>query len=165
MKRTRTTAGFSLVEVTLALGVVVFCLLTVLGLLALSVNTTRGSTVQTSATNILNAVAADLESAPNLTPASTSAKGAVAETSYLYGIRVPATGAAASGAPTQLYIGDDGQVTAKASALYQLNVWTTGATTTRQETLVRLMISWPAAVPYTAAQGYVESVIALNRTE
>ena len=40
--KTRNTSisGFSLVEVTLALGVVVFCLVTILGLLAVGINST-----------------------------------------------------------------------------------------------------------------------------
>ncbi len=166
MRRHRpSTAAFSLVEVVVALGVVVFCLITVLGLLAISVNTTHDSTIQTSATNILNAVAADVESTPNVVWNYTNAavKGSVAESSAIYGIAVPASGAAATSTPTTIYVGEDGQVTTAASALYQLNVWTTGATTTQQETLVRLLISWPAAAPYTNAQGYVENVVAMNR--
>ena len=164
-KRNRHSSGFSLVEVTLALGVVVFCLVTVLGLLAVGVNTTHVSTIQTSATNILNAVAADIESTPNITPAETgSAKGSVAEASPIYGITLPASGTAASTAPTTIYIGDDGQTTTTAAtAIYQLNVWTTGATTTQQETLVRLLLTWPAAAKYTQPQGFVENVIAINR--
>ncbi len=157
--------GFSLVEVVIALGVVVFCLLTVLGLLAIGVNTTHDSTAQTSATNILNAITADVESTPNITAnySPASAKGSLAETSAIYGISVPATGTATSSTPTTLYIGEDGQVTTQAAALYQLNIWTTGATSTQQETLVRLLVSWPAAASYTRAQGYVENVVAMNR--
>jgi hypothetical protein len=43
-------------------------------------------------------------------------------------------------------------------------VWTTAATTTQQETFVRLLITWPAAAAYTSPQGFVENVIAINRT-
>jgi uncharacterized protein (TIGR02598 family) len=166
-KRTRSISGFSLVEVTLALGVVVFCLLTIMGLLALGINSTQTSAVQTSATNILTAVSADLQSTPNITAAYSpaSARGSIAETSPIYGITVPASGTTASATPTTIYIGEDGQTVASpGSALYRLTVWTTGSTTTTQETLIRLMITWPAVAPYTAAQGSVENVIALNRT-
>ncbi len=165
-KENRHRSGFSLVEVTLAMGVVVFCLVTVLGLLAVGVNTTHVSTIQTSATNILNAVAADIESTPNITAAYTpaSAKGSVAEASPIYNITLPASGTAASATPTTIYIGDDGQTaTSASSAIYQLNVWTSGATTTQQETLVRLLITWPASASYKQAQGFVENIIAINR--
>lgn len=164
-KKTSSCGAFSLVEVVVALGVVVFCLLTILGLLAEGVNTTHVSTTQTVATNLLNAVAADIEATPNLTASypPASARGAVAKTSIVYGITLPATGTAAATTPTTIYLGDDGQVTNAAAALYQLNVWTAGATSTRQETVVRLMISWPASVSYLGAQGYVENVVAMNR--
>jgi Tfp pilus assembly protein PilV len=174
-------AGFSLVEVTLALGVVVFCLVTIMGLLAVGINTTHVSTVQTSAVNILTAVASDVEAAPNITPSYTpvQAKGTKAETSLIYGIKLPAGGAGAlyatqalpAPAPTYtviqspIYIGENGQVvTTAASALYQLNFWINASTATQQETFVRLIISWPAAAAYTSAQGNVESVLAINRT-
>jgi len=164
-RKNRSSAAFSLVEVVVALGVVVFCLLTVLGLLAVGITTTHDSTAQTSATNILNAVAADVESTPNLTASypPSSARGGIAETSAIYGITVPAKGTASTPTPRTIYIGEDSQVTSATSALYQLNVWTTGATATQQETLVRLLISWPAMASYTNAQGYVENVVAMNR--
>jgi Tfp pilus assembly protein PilV len=171
--RTHAISGFSLVEVTLALGVVVFCLLTVMGLLALGINSTQTSAVQTSATNILTAIASDLQATPNITPATASAKGSVAEISPIYGITLPAAGTATPTAPTTIYIGEDGQVAGSASAaLYRLSVWTTVAATSRQETLVRLLITWPAQVAVFDAsghllanpQGYVENVVAINRT-
>jgi len=166
-KRNPSLSGFSLVEVTFALGVIVFCLVTILGLLAVGVNSTHVSTVQTSAINVLTEVTSDLESTPNITPSYSpvSAKGTVAETSPIYGIKLPASGAGASAIPTTIYIGEDGQKVATAtSALYQLNVWTNASTTTQQETFVRLLITWPAAAAYTSAQGYVENIIAINRT-
>lgn len=161
-------SGFSLVEVTLALGVVVFCLVTILGLLAVGVNTTHVSTIQTSATNILTAVASDLEATPNITPSlagAPTAKGTKAETSTIYKIKFPAGGTGTSVAVQTVYVAEDGTVATSAStALYQLNVWVRGSSSTQQETFVRMVISWPATVAYTSAQGYVENVIAINRT-
>jgi Tfp pilus assembly protein PilV len=182
-KRKNSITAFSLVEVTIALAVVVFCLVTILGLLAVGINSTQASTVQTSATNILTAVASDLEADPNITPSYSpaSAKGTVvpgtaatkftAATSYttpLYGILFPAGGAGAT-TYTKLYIGENGQTNATAAAaLYQLNVWITANNTNtvpiHQETFVRLLLTWPASVTYTSAQGYVENIIAINRT-
>ena len=171
-KRNPHTSGFSLVEVTLALGVVVFCLAAILGLLAYGANSTHVSTIQTSATNILTEVTSDVEATPNLTAIyqtanSPAAKGTIDEYSPIYSIKLPGGGSGIVAALQTIYIGEDGQLVApaaKASALYQLNVWTTASTSTRQETFVRLLISWPATVPYTGAQGYVENVVAINRT-
>ena len=171
-KQNHSRLGFSLVEVTLALGMVVFCLVTIMGLLALGITSAHAAAVQTSAANILTAVAADLESTPDPLP-----KGASAQTSPLYGITLPK---AANVTPTitsplpaptaTIYIGEDGQVVTSAnSAYYRLSVWTTasntgtGAAPIRQETLVRLLISWPALAPYAAPQGSLDNVIALNR--
>ncbi len=50
-------AGFSLVELTLALGVAAFCLIAVFGLMPVGVQTNRNATSQTRATNIAAAVA------------------------------------------------------------------------------------------------------------
>jgi Tfp pilus assembly protein PilV len=155
MKTRRSSiSGFSLVEVTLALGVVVFCLVSVFGLLAVGVSSTTASIDQTAATNILTSIAADLE--------STAKAG---QTSPVFGITLPLANAATAQVSPAIYIGEDGQKAATAAtARYQLNVWTTGSTATRQESLVRLVISWPPQAPYANAQGYVETVIALNRT-
>jgi len=167
-KRKNSISGFSLVEVTFALGVVVFCLVTILGLLALGVSTTQVSTVQTSAVNILTAVASDLQATPNtVAPASKDAKK---EFSPLYKIAVPQVLSNTSG-PTYYYINEDGSpsTTGVTGAYYRVSVWTTGAEPStpalpgNQETLVRVLITWPATVAYTSPQGYVETVVALGR--
>ena len=54
------THGFSLVEITVALGVAAFCLLSVFGLLATGLQTQRSSVQQTTATQVLSIFAADL---------------------------------------------------------------------------------------------------------
>jgi len=53
-------AAFSLVEVTLALGVAAFCLIAVLGLVPVGVQTNRNATSQTVATNIVSSVVSDI---------------------------------------------------------------------------------------------------------
>src|SRR5438477_7816618 len=60
MKHRFPTAGFSLVEVTLALGIAAFCLLTVFALIPVAALTNRNATSQTAAANIMAAVIADL---------------------------------------------------------------------------------------------------------
>ena len=52
--------AFSLVEVTLALGVAAFCLIAVFGLMPVGLQTNRNATSQTAATNIIAFVVADL---------------------------------------------------------------------------------------------------------
>jgi uncharacterized protein (TIGR02598 family) len=57
-------AAFSLVEVTLALGIAAFCLIAVFGLVPVGVQTNRNATSQTAATNILSSVIADIRASP-----------------------------------------------------------------------------------------------------
>src|SRR5438128_2540923 len=60
----RRVQAFSLVELTLALGVAAFCLLAVFGLMPIGVQTNRNATSQTRATNIIAALTADLRATP-----------------------------------------------------------------------------------------------------
>lgn len=160
--RKKSISAFSLVEVVLALGVVVFCLFSVFGLLALGVTSTQSSTAQTVGANVLTQIAADLQATPNPSP-----KGTIATNSLIYGIPIPVTasGATVTTATTNLYIADDGVATNASNSRYRLNVWTMSATTNRQETVVRLLLTWPAGATTTNAQGSVESIIAINRTQ
>lgn len=57
-------AGFSLVEVTLALGVAAFCLIALFGLLPLGIQTHQSSISQTAAASVLSSVFADLRATP-----------------------------------------------------------------------------------------------------
>ena len=147
------TRGFTLVEVTLALGIAVFCLVVVFGLLGVGMNTSSSSVEQTNASNILCAVAADLRAAP--TPTLTGTAGAASTT---YKLTLPTNSQAATGPVTQV-LDASGQPTAN-QGRYQLDVWATPGVG-RGATQVRVMVSWPpkAAVP----AGTVESVIALDR--
>jgi type II secretory pathway pseudopilin PulG len=56
--------AFSLVEVTLALGIAAFCLIAVFGLVPVGVQTNRNATSQTAATNILSSVVSDIRASP-----------------------------------------------------------------------------------------------------
>src|SRR4029077_1448246 len=62
--KTRSNCAFSLVEVTLALGVAAFCLIAVFGLVPVGVQTNRNATSQTTATNILSSVVSDIRASP-----------------------------------------------------------------------------------------------------
>jgi uncharacterized protein (TIGR02598 family) len=62
------TSAFSLVEVTLALGVAAFCLIAVLGLLPTTLKTQQASIEQTTANTISSQIVADLSAALRLPP-------------------------------------------------------------------------------------------------
>jgi uncharacterized protein (TIGR02598 family) len=67
----RFTSAFSLVELTLALGIAAFCLIGVFGLMPIGVQTNRNATSQTVATNIMAAVVSDLRATPKANTIST----------------------------------------------------------------------------------------------
>jgi hypothetical protein len=161
-------AAFSLVEVVLALGVVVFCLVTVVGLMTAGIGSSHVASEQTTLENVLTAVVTDLRSTPN-PPAATPALGpGTAQPSPVYGIPVPAAGTpvAASTAPSySVFLGSNGEkVASPATARYLLSVWTSVPGGNRQEIIVRLLFSWPAQASYVNAAGSVENVIVLNRS-
>jgi hypothetical protein len=64
-------SAFSLVEVTLALGMAAFCLIAIFGLMPAGVQTNRNAASQTAATNIMAAVVADLRATPTFNATST----------------------------------------------------------------------------------------------
>jgi type II secretory pathway pseudopilin PulG len=161
-------AGFSLVEVVLALGIVVFCLVTIVGLLAEGIGSSDTAIEQTSLENILTAVATDLRSTPNPPAATPSLGPGTAQTSPVYGIPIPAAGTAlaAPASPSfSVFLGPNGEkVASAAAARYLLSVWTSVPGENRQEIVVRLLFSWPAQAAYTQATGSVEDVMTLNRS-
>jgi Verrucomicrobium spinosum paralogous family TIGR02598 len=63
----RCSAAFSLVELTLALGIAAFCLIAVLGLVPVAALTNRNATSQTAATNIIASVIADMRATTSST--------------------------------------------------------------------------------------------------
>jgi Tfp pilus assembly protein PilV len=165
--RRRLRAGFSLIEVVLAMGVVAFCLVSIIGLLSVGIGSTDASTEQTTLANILSAVSADLRSTPNPSVAAASAATGQAAASPIYGIQIPPAGVTSSlsATPMSIYLGPNGErESSVAAARYLLSVWTSVPAGNRQEIVVRLMLSWPAVVPYASASGSVEDVMALNRT-
>src|SRR5712664_1471484 len=67
----RRVHAFSLVELTLALGIAAFCLIAVFGLVPIAVLTNRNATSQTVAKNIIAAVVADLRATSKANTTST----------------------------------------------------------------------------------------------
>jgi uncharacterized protein (TIGR02598 family) len=96
----KSPAAFSLIEVTLALGIAAFCLLTVFGLLPIGLNSTQNASEQTAVSGIATAISADFHGVALLssTGASTSQ----------FQFQIPAPGQNQSSVPHTLYFSQDG---------------------------------------------------------
>ena len=165
----RRVHAFSLVEVTLALGVAAFCLLAVFGLMPIGVQTNRNATSQTRATNILASVIADLRSTPLTTPPGG------ATTSLQYQIPIPANpvpvGSTTSVPP--LFFAEDGtfSTSIQAQSRYQVNITflptspNPNGSNTHLPTLADVKLTWPAAADPTTTtpSGSAEMFAAFDR--
>ncbi len=158
-------AGFSLVEVAIALGIAAFCLVALLGLLPLGLNSTRAASEETLAMNIATAVIADLKSVPNLSGTSSSSP----QVSKLYQLSLPLPGA--SSVPTPFLVTETGKITTAANndARYLVTMTMTAppnnlsVSNQLQPTLVNIRISWPAQASLQNASGSIETFTALDR--
>ena len=151
-----TAAAFSLVEVTLALGIAAFCLIAVFGLMPIGVQTNRNATSQTAATNILSSVVSDIRASP---------KGS-STNSAQYGIR------RSKGSTTTVCFDGQGMSTTLAGNVtcpvgnyrYRLyvRIYPIGAQPAYLASYAYLKVVWPAAVdPLSATiapSGSVETV-------
>ena len=158
------TSAFSLVEVTLALGIAAFCLIAVFGLIPVGVQTNRNATSQTAATNIAALVVADLRAAPRPPPthryfALTSAIGLRGDYISTAKANAPLTFRARSLALALHRIGTSVNI----QPWYQVNV--TFPPSTGNLTYANLKVTWPAAVDpaTTTPAGSVEMFAALDR--
>ena len=148
--------GFSLVEVTIALGIAAFCLIALFGLLPVGINSTAVATQQTIATSLLASVASDLRAIPNQTT-----------TTGRFKIDVSTPGL------KSIFINEDGTTNPSASAdfRYRLtyNVILPPSAAPRSATAISIRVTWPAIAdpqPGTPPKNYagiVESYVALNR--
>lgn len=150
-RRIHGRAGFSLVEVTLALGVTAFCLITLFGLLPLGVKTNQNSISQTAAAAMLSSVMADLRATPK-----------TSLTSRQYDISI--------GTPKVLYLDAEGRIVTatnpNASPRYRLTItFPSSPAGTFAPTFVTLKVSWPALVDpaTTTAVDFVETFAAFDR--
>jgi len=149
------TSGFSLIEVTLAMGIVVFCLVALMGLLIVGLNTNQASVSQSAANAILSEVISDLRSTP----------GTLAKT-VQFNVSIPANPVTAAPAPTVLYFTSDGQYspTPGAGYVYRLTLtFPPNGTSARTATFADLLLTWPAAALPAKALGSVETFVALDR--
>jgi uncharacterized protein (TIGR02598 family) len=139
----RAHRAFTLIEVTLALGVAGFCLVTIFGLLPVGLTSNQASVEQTMAGNISSAIVSDLRSAQ---PLGTG-------TSPRFGLPIPAAGAAAT--MHTVYLAASGSATAvdgvpvtsgSAISRYRATVQfiPPQSSVPLTVTVVRVLITWPA---------------------
>jgi uncharacterized protein (TIGR02598 family) len=151
-------AGFSLVEVTLALGVAAFCLVAVFGLMPVGVQTNRNATSQTAATSIMAAVVADLRATPRCLGTSTQFQITLGT-----GPGCPST---ISPSAATLYFDSTGQFSTSlgANSRYQLDITWSGSTGLRY---ADLKVRWPPNVlqvsPAPVPNGSAETFAAFDR--
>jgi uncharacterized protein (TIGR02598 family) len=151
--------AFSLVEVTLALGVAAISLLAIFALLPVGVRTNQIAIEQTASTDILSAVAADLRATPVAVPRGS------ATVSPRFAIEIPANPLAAATTTTLFFTGQ-GQFSAniKADSRYRVTVtFLPNGTGARSATFVHLKATWPAAASIPNAGGTAEMFMALDR--
>ena len=151
MKKLSAAAAFSLVELTLALGLAGFCLIAVFGLMPVGVQTNRNATSQTAATKIMAAVVADLRATPKPNPTS-------AQFAMTYGTNRCADGCS----QPPLYFDSAGQFTTSLgpNSRYQLSITWYGSGGLRY---ADLKVTWPAAATAANATGSTELSAAFDR--
>lgn len=145
MKKSVLPRAFSLVEVTLAIGIAAFCLIGIFALLPVGATSNRDSVKTTHAASLAEAVMADLR--------NTEAGG----TSLLFALQPD------SAVTTNFFLTEDGRVVSSAaSAEYHVAVTITPPTAgVIAPTRVRSTFSWPAGAPSPVNQ--FEIVSALDR--
>lgn len=163
MKRSlHMSAAFSLIEITLALGVTAFCLVGILGMLPVGLKTQQAGVQQTKANAIISQILGDLRADVRLPPGQASKE----QTSGL-GLHGHW---ADVGTPDTLYFTNEGKqtgsvnaATAPADAVYRATI-TYRLPPTDTTSLAYITISWPAAQSnLTQAAGSIETLIAVNR--
>ena len=152
----RCVAAFSLVEVTLAMGIAAICLVALFGLMPVGVQTNRSATSQTAATNIVAAVIADLR-------ATSIANSASSQFCILFGTAATIYFDSAGQCSSDLAGTTSPCGAALAPALqtrYKMNITWSGFVALRY---ADLKVTWPAAATAANANGSTEMFAALDR--
>jgi type II secretory pathway pseudopilin PulG len=159
------SAAFSLVELTLALGVAAFCLLVLLALLPTGLKTQRTSVQQTTAADIITEILADLRADVRLPPGQVSK-----EEESGFGLKGHW---ALIAEPDTLFFTNNGQLTgtvaqgdpaAPAEAVFRVKI-TYLSPPNASTSAAKVMVTWPAqAIPgVSTPAGAAETFIAVNR--
>lgn len=160
--RNTTESGFSLVEVTLALGVVAFCLTAVIGMLPAAVKTQQDSINQTKASAIASLLIADLRADVRLPPGQQSkSKESTA------GLGLNGHWATVA-SPDTVCFTNDGKQSGSVNqcgtdAAFRATV-TYLSPPTATTSIAKITVSWPAAQSdLTKVTGSIEMFAAVNR--
>ena len=158
------SAAFSLVEVTLALGVAAFCLLVLLGLLPTGLKTQQSSIQQTTANAIISTIWSDLRADLILPP------GQYRHLEEDSGYQLHGHWANMQ-QPDTLYFTQEGKQTTNgnppADAVFRAKITYNPVPPTGNTSVANIRVSWPAQVdpdqPGAVPAGSVTSLIAVNR--
>jgi len=159
----RRIAGFSLVEVTLALGVAALCLIVLFGLMAVGLKTQQASMQQTTANDIASMILGDLRADVRLPPGQASKEGTSGFQLHGHWATV--------GTPDTIYFTNQAKMTgslnastAPADAAFRAKI-TYMAPPTASTSVATVTVSWPAAADPAAVTpaGSVGTFIAVNR--
>lgn len=142
----RSVDSFSLVELTLALGVAALCLISVFGLLPVGLKSNHNAASQSAAASIIAAVVADMRATPK-----------TATTSTQYGVSF--------GAPKTLYFDSEGATspTLAPASRYRLSIEFPPNPTPGAATFAYLKVTWPAPASPASATGTGEVFVAFDR--
>ena len=146
--------GFSLVEVTLALGVAAISFVAIFGLLPIGLQTDRDANEQIAAINISSAVIADLRATP----------GTGAANSPQFGISIPGPGLNSN--PPPLYFSTEGTFSnaLAADSRYRVTItFTSNSAGLRAATWSDIRVAWPAAANPLSPSGAADMFVALDR--
>jgi uncharacterized protein (TIGR02598 family) len=165
MKRSvRSTAGFSLVEVTLAIGVMSLALIVLMGMLPAGLKTQQSSMQQTTANRIMATIFADLRADVRLPPGqqARSQEGVMGLGLHGHWANVAT--------PDTLYFTNEGKQTGQPNSTLPADAAFRAKVTylfppNQSTSIASIIVSWPAAVDPTTGTpaGKVETFIAVNR--
>ena len=159
--RSQSFTAFSLIEVTLAIGVAAFCLIAIMGLLPVAIKIQHASVQQTKANAIISQISSDLVADVRLPPGQASK--AQGDWSNLHGHWAQVA------TPDVLYFTNDAkqsgyQGAAPADAVFRATI-TYMLPPTTTTSLANIKVTWPASIdPATGAPaGSAETFISVNR--
>jgi type II secretory pathway pseudopilin PulG len=135
----RRRSAFSLVEVVIALGLVSFCLLAIVGLLPVGLKAVKNSREESAAANALNQLAEAVRNATTTAPGVYVADGAFTNITWSLG-----SGSASFTNPLSLY----GQTTNSAGSRLVARVDIVPPVDTRSVGRASVSIAWPSAATW-----------------
>lgn len=163
-------AGFSLVEACIAIGLVAFCLVALLGLFQVGLTQERQAVDQVQAAHILAAVSDEFRGLGRLPDGTSSSqvKGA------RFGLQLPSYGSSVSQPTGSARVNEQGEVVAR-NETYVVTYWITPPAAAQGIYLpyrLKAIVAWPAGATINGsadspdlknARGYVETTVEFNR--